>query len=76
MHEFTYLGDATVARPDRSGPDSDRAFFEYAYLRANPAGPHEELWYHAQGCRSWIKVARDTTSHSIQGASLMRGHAR
>jgi sarcosine oxidase subunit delta len=70
LREFTYLGDATVTRPDPATSDAERLFFEYLYLRDNPAGPHRELWYHAQGCRSWIRVDRDTRTHRIAGASL------
>ena len=76
VHEFAYLGDATVARPDPAAPEAERAFFDYVYLRDNPAGPHRELWYHAQGCRSWIRVARNTRTHRIEGASLAREAAR
>jgi methylglutamate dehydrogenase subunit B len=62
VSEFSYLGDATLSRPaGGEGP----AMHDYVYLRDNPAGPHEELWYHAQGCRSWLRVRRDTISHEI-----------
>ena len=70
LREFTYLGDATVTRPDPAHPEAERLFFEYAYLRDNPAGPHRELWYHAQGCRSWLRVDRDTRTHRISRAAL------
>ena len=70
LREFTYLGDATVTRPDPAHPEAARLFFEYAYLRDNPAGPHRELWYHAQGCRSWLRVHRDTRTHRIARAAL------
>ncbi|WP_129775364.1 sarcosine oxidase subunit delta [Peristeroidobacter soli] len=60
--EFTYLGDATVRRPDPSAPEQ---YFEAVYLRDNPAGRHEELWYHGFGCRSWLRVTRDTRTHEI-----------
>ncbi len=70
--EFTYLGDATLTRPDASTPEAMQRFFEYAYLRDNPAGPHCEFWYHAQGCRSWLTVERDTRTHRIAGAVLAR----
>jgi heterotetrameric sarcosine oxidase delta subunit len=70
--EFTYLGDATVTRPDPAAPEAERRFFDYVYLRDNPAGPHRELWYHAQGCRSWLKVERDTRTHRVTGASFAR----
>ena len=61
--EFVYRGDADPVRPDR-----DDAFYDYVYLRANAAGPMREHWYHAQGCRTWIVVTRDTVSHAISGA--------
>jgi len=67
--EFVYRGDAAPARP--AGDDAD-AMFDYLYLRDNPAGEFEELWYHAQGCRNWLRVRRDTCSHAISGASLAR----
>ncbi len=65
--EFTYGGDATLQRPDPDGAD-DKAWCDYIYARANPMGPHEELWHHAQGCRAWIVVTRDTLTHEITGA--------
>lgn len=68
--EFVYRGDASPARP--SSPD---AFFDYVYLRDNPAGRLSEHWYHAQGCRNWLVVERDTVSHEIFGASLARSCA-
>jgi methylglutamate dehydrogenase subunit B len=66
--EFSYLGDATVRRPDTAAADSERAFFEYVYLRDNPAGEHEEFWYHAAGCRSWLVVKRNTVTHEVKAA--------
>jgi sarcosine oxidase subunit delta len=26
-----------------------------------------ELWYHGFGCRSWLRVKRDTRTHEILG---------
>ncbi|TDT94445.1 N-methylglutamate dehydrogenase subunit B [Azorhizobium sp. AG788] len=71
-HEFAYLGDATVKRPDPAAPDAEQAFYEYVYLRDNPAGAHKELWYHGSGCRSWVVVERDTRTHAIAGATPAR----
>lgn len=64
-HEFAYLGDAQATRPDPAAPQAQARFFEAVYLRDNPAGPHEELWYHTSGCRSWLRVTRDTLTHDI-----------
>ena len=72
VHDFAYHGDATLTRPDPTQADAREAFHDYVYLRDNPAGPHEELWYHASGCRSWIRVQRDTRTHVIGGATLVR----
>ena len=74
-HEFAYLGDATLTRPDPAAPDAEERFADYVYLRDNPAGPHQEFWYHASGCRQWVKVARDTRTHAVEGATLARARA-
>jgi methylglutamate dehydrogenase subunit B len=74
--EFAYLGDADSVRPAAGIPDEGRAHYEATYLRTNPAGPHQELWYHAFGCRSWLRVTRDTRTHEIlqvQYASRRQG---
>ena len=49
---------------------AEAAFFDYTYLRDNPAGLHRELWFHEQGDRSWLVVTRDTTTHEIVSAEL------
>ena len=69
--EFVYRGDAAPERPE-GGDDS----CAYTYLRDNPAGPMREHWYHAQGCRNWIVVTRDTRTHAISGAALATDTAR
>lgn len=65
IREFTYLGDATVQRPDPAAPDALERFTDYVYLRENPAGPHCELWYHGYGCQAWLTVLRNTRTHEI-----------
>lgn len=70
--EFTYRGSAK----DLERPASDAgeaAFFDYVYIRENPAGPNRELWHHAMGCRSWLLVTRDTVSHQVLSTKLARG---
>jgi sarcosine oxidase subunit delta len=71
--DFAYRGDAAPIRP---GDGDAGAFYDYVYLRDNPAGPIDEHWYHAQGCRNWIVVTRDTRTHAISDARLARGTAR
>jgi heterotetrameric sarcosine oxidase delta subunit len=68
--EFVYRGDAKPVRPT-----TDEDFHDYVYLRENPAGMIHEHWYHAQGCRNWLVVMRDTTSHEIFCFSLARDAA-
>ena len=61
--EFTYGGDATAVRPPEDA--STDAWFAYVYERKNPKGPHEEFWQHSAGCRTWLRVRRDTRTHDI-----------
>jgi sarcosine oxidase subunit delta len=63
VQEFAYRGDASPVRPI-----GDDGFYEYVYVRKNPAGPMREHWYHAYGCRNWIEVQRNTQTHEITGS--------
>ena len=75
--EFVYLGDATlIERPDPQAEDAAEQFYEYGYLRDNPAGPLRELWFHEGGDRSWLVVTRDTTTHTILKVEMARDVAR
>lgn len=68
--EFTYRGDATLSRPDPAAEKASEKFFDYVYLRDNPDGLHDEYWYHAAGCRRWLKVTRHLRSHQITAVSF------
>ena len=71
--EFIYLGDAElIDRPDWQDGDAAQKFHDYTYLRDNPAGEHQELWYHEQGDRSWLVVTRNTLTHAISKVELAR----
>lgn len=71
--EFTYLGDASLlVRPEGLAEGAAEAFYDYVYLRDNPAGLHHELWFHEQGDRSWLVVTRNTVTHEVLGAELAR----
>jgi sarcosine oxidase subunit delta len=75
--EFTYLGDARlIDRPDGQAPGAMAAFYDYAYLRDDPAGVHAELWYHEYGDHSWLVVTRNTLTHEILKAELATDVAR
>ncbi len=75
--EFTYLGDAClIDRPDALAKDAEERFFEYVYLRDDPAGEHRELWFHEHGDRSWLVVTRNTVTHEITRVELASDVAR
>jgi len=65
--EFSIQGE--VAGPRPAGDDT-AAFHAYVHLRANEYGPTKEFWYHANGCRRWLIVSRDTRDHSILGVEF------
>jgi sarcosine oxidase subunit delta len=73
--EFSYLGDASVRRPDPAGGGAASAFLEYVYLRDNCAGEQQELWYHAAGCHSWLVVTRNTVTHEISATRRAADHS-
>ena len=65
QNEFAYGGDATVKRPELNKEISDQEWDNFVYLRKSPRGKHLELWHHISGCRQWIKIERDTSTHEI-----------
>jgi len=70
VSEFSYLGDADFRHPPADSEDLAGRFHEAVYLRDNPAGPHRELWYHASGCLSWLRVTRNTRTHEVLAVQL------
>jgi methylglutamate dehydrogenase subunit B len=70
VSEFNYLGDAAFHHPPSDAQDVTQRYYEAVYLRDNPAGSHQELWFHAAGCLSWIRVTRNTRTHEILGVKL------
>jgi sarcosine oxidase subunit delta len=63
--EFSYGGEAGIQRPVDPDALSDAEWADYLFNRKNPRGSHAELWNHAQGCRRWFRVERDTVSYRI-----------
>jgi sarcosine oxidase subunit delta len=63
--EFSYGGEAGIARPLKPDELSDAEWADYLFHRKNPRGAHQELWNHAQGCRRWFEAERDTVSYEI-----------
>lgn len=72
VSEFTYQGDGNRQRPAPEAQDL-QAWNEYVYDRHNPAGDHNEVWQHSGGCRSHIRVTRNTMTHSVSSAVSARG---
>jgi sarcosine oxidase subunit delta len=63
--EFSYGGEAHIARPiDPTGLD-DEAWATFLYKRSNPRGLHAERWRHLHGCGRFFNVLRDTISDTI-----------
>ncbi|HET8609363.1 MAG TPA: sarcosine oxidase subunit delta [Burkholderiales bacterium] len=69
--EFTYGGDAGITRPREPDAVTDAEWTDYLYVRNNPRGMHDELWYHSAGCRRWITVHRDTLTHDVAGTEAV-----
>jgi heterotetrameric sarcosine oxidase delta subunit len=68
--EFYYYGAADWL--DRPGADAaPEAWTGYIHLRDNPAGITRDLWYHEQGCGSWLAVTRDTVTHAIHAVEAI-----
>ena len=66
--EFSYGGEAGITRPPEPDALGDAEWADYLFNRSNPRGSHRELWNHAQGCRRWFAVERDTVSYVISGS--------
>ncbi|ARE38606.1 Sarcosine oxidase delta subunit [Rhodovulum sp. P5] len=60
--EFTYAGEAHIARPQTPSAQSDEEWERFLFLRANVKGPHFERWRHFHGCGRYFNAVRDTVS--------------
>ena len=66
--EFSYAGEAHIARPLETENLSDEAWADYLFMRKNPKGLHREQWLHAAGCRRYFNVERNTATYQISGS--------
>ena len=64
--EFTYAGEAHIARPTDPMAISDEAWRDYLFIRSNPRGTHFERWRHVHGCGRFFNAVRDTVSDKFQ----------
>jgi methylglutamate dehydrogenase subunit B len=58
--EFTFGGE----RREIGATDTERDF-EAVYLGENLAGPQQERWFHAMGCKRWLTLMRDTRTNEV-----------
>lgn len=72
--EFTYQGDGNRTRPNPVSQDV-AAWNEYVYDRVNIAGDQNEIWQHSGGCRSHLRVVRNTLTHKISSVAFARPEA-
>ncbi len=63
--EFTYGGEAHIARPTDSEELTDHDWSRFVFLRTNPKGVFAERWNHTAGCRRWFNVLRNTATDEI-----------
>ncbi|MFT3988211.1 sarcosine oxidase subunit delta [Aestuariivirga sp.] len=75
VEEFTFLGDASVKRPQSNDPATMDQWFDYVYLRDNPKGRFDEYVHHSGGCRSWLVVSRNTQTHEVYGCVTAKAWA-
>jgi sarcosine oxidase subunit delta len=72
------LAEFTFERPVESIIPLDatpQAAMDRLYTRDNPRGPSRELWRHAYGCRAWLTLTRDTSTHAITDVALIEARA-
>jgi sarcosine oxidase subunit delta len=63
--EFTYGGQAHLARAARPAELDDQQWTDFLYMRANTKGVYAERWRHARGCGRFFNAIRDTTTDKI-----------
>ena len=63
--EFSYGGQAHIARPADPDTVSDADWAGYVFLRDNAKGVFLERWVHTHGCRRWFNVARHTVTYQV-----------
>ena len=65
--EFTYGGEAHIARPANPSLLSDTEWADFLYNRKNPKGAHSERWRHTHGCGRFFNCERDTVTDRFIG---------
>ncbi len=60
--EFTYAGEAHIARAEKPSELTDEQWEGYLFIRTNTRGPHFERWRHMHGCGRFFNAVRNTVS--------------
>ncbi len=60
--EFSYGGEAHLARAAQPALLDDQAWTDFLYMRSNTKGVYAERWRHARGCGRYFNALRDTTT--------------
>lgn len=68
--EFYYYGAEDYLNLP-AGDAAPEVVDNHLHLRDNPAGITKDLWYHDQGCTSWLLVTRNTVTHEILDVKLV-----
>jgi len=66
--EFSYGGEAGIARPADPSALDDAAWADFLYQRKNPRGPHDERWRHTHGCGRFFNARRNTVTDIFVGS--------
>ena len=73
--EFRHVGEVGGPRPDPSTTTPEQ-WRSYLYERSNPAGWTTETWFHAMGCRRFLRVERHALTNEIRSATPMGAATR
>jgi sarcosine oxidase subunit delta len=60
--EFSYGGEAHIARAANQDTLTDSELERFLYLRTNTRGLHAERWRHTHGCARFFNAVRDTVT--------------
>lgn len=66
--EFSYAGEAFIARPAQPDAVDDATWGDYLFMRRNTKGWFWEQWQHVAGCRKVLVVRRHTASYEVSGS--------
>ncbi len=60
--EFSYAGQAHIARPADPAATDDADWTDFLYARTNSKGEHAERWRHTHGCGRFFNAVRNTVT--------------